>query len=216
MTYKELINICIFYGVAKKLSLTGRFALLSIVNYWVGKGYPKTFKMPLKAISELIGATEPTALKALKELEGHKVIEIKRGGPRVPNELKVILKNLNISILKKLNISGVTLNSFSKKSLPYIYKTNISTNINKNKSYGKDKKPEQITRQQPDSNSSKKKLSVWHLTEIKKVCEQELNDLRINGYEDAWGFQWAKNDKPKVKELKAKLKDINKQIMESS
>ena len=212
MTYKQLVSICFLYGEHKKLSTPTRICLLSIVNYWADKGYPKELKMPLAAISGQTGSSNPTCIKALKELEKLKVIEVKRGGPRVPNTVKVMVS----FIVKQLTISGVMVASFNKGALPYIYNTSISTNINKNKSYGKDKKPEQITRQQPDSNSSKKKLSVWHLTEIKKVCEQELNDLRINGYEDAWGFQWAKNDKPKVKELKAKLKDINKQIMESS
>ena len=215
MKYKELISICFIYGEHKKLSTSARICLLSLVNYWADKGYPKTFKMPLVAISAQIGASNPTSLKAINELEKHKAIEVKRGGPRVPNTLKVMLS----FIVKELNVSGVMLSCFNKETLPYIYTNNTNTNTNKINRINKPSKPVNnvtVNGTQPANRSNGKKLSIWHLKQIKDVCEQELNELRINGYEDAWGFQWAKEDKPKVKELKSKLKNINRQIMESS
>jgi hypothetical protein len=45
---------------------------------------------------------------------------------------------------------------------------------------------------------------------------RELTDLEINGYEDAWGFQWGKRISPKLKEAKKQMKNINRQIIECS
>ena len=74
MKYKELISICFIYGEHKKLSTSARICLLSLVNYWADKGYPKTFKMPLVAISAQIGASNPTSLKAINEIENAKAV----------------------------------------------------------------------------------------------------------------------------------------------
>ncbi len=168
--------------------------------------------MPLNAISELINASRPTILTAIKHIEKTKIINVKRGGPRVPNTYKVMVKVM----VKQLNINGLMLGSLGKATLhPSIY-TNTNTNINKNKTLKSNSyNNSSITNQKRNDNSPKKKLSVWQLTEIKKVCEQSLKDLKINGFEDAWGFHYDKKDIPEVKQLKQKLKKINKQIMEA-
>ena len=170
--------------------------------------------MPLNAISELINASRPTILTAIKDIEKTKIVNVKRGGPRVPNTYKVMVKVM----VNQLNINGVMLGSLGKATLPYsIYTNNNNINKDKNKTANKSNSNNNklITKQKRIDNSPKKKLSVWQLTEIKKVCEQSLKDLKINGFEDAWGFHYDKKDIPEVKQLKQKLKKINKQIMEA-
>ena len=171
--------------------------------------------MPSRAISERINATSPTVLSGIRELEKTGIIKVKRGGPRVPNEYKVML---NVMV-KLLSISGVMLNLYTIKSLP-LYNTNnihTNTNINKNKEIkGSRYNSQSANAQQVADNSKQNKLSIWKLDKIKAACEQELKDLRNKGHEDAWGFHYAnKDDRTKAKGLKAKLKNLNKRIMEA-
>ena len=214
MNYTQLVECLYRFGQLKNLSTVARISLLSLFHQWKLKGCPETFQMPLNAISELINASRPTILTAIKDIEKTKIINVKRGGPRVPNTYKVMVKVM----VKELNINGVMLGCLGKATLPYsIYTNNNNINKDKNKTANKTNSynNQSITKQKRNDNSPKKKLSVWQLTEIKKVCEQSLKDLKINGFEDAWGFHYDKKDIPEVKQLKQKLKKINKQIMEA-
>ena len=215
MNYTDLIECLFRFCECKGLSANARICVLTLFHHWKRKGCPDSFKMPSRAISERINATSPTVLSGIRELEKTGIIKVKRGGPRVPNEYKVML---NVMV-KELSISGVMLNLYTIKSLP-LYNTNnihTNTNINKNKEIkGSRYNSQSANAQQVADNSKQNKLSIWKLDKIKAACEQELKDLRIKGYEDAWGFHYAnKDDRAKAKELKAKLKNLNKRIMEA-
>ena len=219
MNYTDLIECLFRFGETKGLSANARICALPLFHAWKRKGCPESFKMPSRAISERINATPPTVLTGIKELEKTGIIKVKRGGPRASNEYKVMLKVM----VNQLNISGVMLNLYNKTILPLYNNNNIYTNniINKNKVLKENKKPisdnsRSNNAQHPVNNSNNNKLSVWKLDKIKTVCEAELKELRANGYEDAWGFHYAsKSERAKAKEIKAKLKDINKRIMEA-
>ena len=190
---------------------------LSLFHHWKRKGCPESFKIPLSALSELTNTSIPTALNGIKQLEATGIIEVKRGGPRVPNEYKVMLKVM----VKQLNISGVMLNLFNKESLTPSTRSSTNT-ISNNKIIGKrngnqhtvnSKHP--ITVQQPPKNSTKNKLSIWSLQQIKTACEAELKELRNKGHESAFGFHYQKEDKPRAREIRLKIKDLNKRIINS-
>ena len=215
MTYTELIECLFRFCECKGLSANARICVLTLFHHWKRKGCPDSFKMPSRAISERINATSPTVLNGIKELEKTGIIKVKRGGPRVPNEYKVML---NVMV-KLLSISGVMLNVYTIKSLP-LYNTNnihTNTNINKNKEIKESRyNNRSTTAQQVPDNSKQNKLSIWKLDKIKTACEQELKDLRNKGFEDAMGFRYeCKEDRIKARELKAKLKNLNKRIMEA-
>ena len=185
-------------------------ALLSLFHYWKVKGCPKSFKMPLRDLSELINSSAPTAMAAIKQLEKLGILSVTRGGPRVPNIYKVMLNPM----VKQLNISGVMLNGFSKTVLH----SSTNTNTNKpNTNTNTDIKPNGVkcsdnfrkTVVQPSVHKQPKKLSMWVLKNQKEACEAELKKLRDNGWEDAMGHRWAnKAERLRAKELKKKIVDI--------
>jgi len=216
MNYTELVECLYRFFNCKGLSSNARICALSLFHHWKRKGCPESFKIPLSALSELTNTSVPTALNGIKQLEKTGIIQVKRGGPRVPNEYKVMLKVM----VKVLNISGVMLNLFNKESLTPSTSTSTNT-ISNNKIIGNrngnqhtvaNKHP--ITVQEPSKKYIKNKLSIWNLKEIKTACETELKELRNKGHEDAFGFHYQKEDRPKSKAIRLKIKDINKQIME--
>lgn len=215
MNYNELVECLYRFFNIKGLSTNARMCCLSLFHIWKRKGCPESFKMPSRAISEQINATSPTVLSGIKALEATGIIQVKRGGPRVPNEYKVML---NVMV-KELSISGVMLNLFTIKSLPSSTSTNtisnnkIIGNRNGNQHTVNSKQP--ITVRQPPENSTKNKLSIWSLQQIKTACEAELKELRNKGHESAFGFHYRKEDKPKAREIRLKIKDLNKRIMNS-
>ena len=217
MSYTELVECLYRFFNCKGLSSNARMCCLSLFHHWKRKGCPESFKIPLSALSELTNTSVPTVLTGIKQLEATGIIEVKRGGPRVPNEYKVMLKVM----VKQLNISGVMLNLFNKESLTPSTRSSTNT-ISNNKIIGKrngnqhtvnSKHP--ITVQQPPKNSTKNKLSIWSLQQIKTACETELKELRNKGHESAFGFHYQKEDKPRAREIRLKIKDLNKRIINS-
>jgi hypothetical protein len=217
MNYTELVECLYRFFNCKGLSSNARICCLSLFHQWKRKGCPESFKMPLSAISELTNTSVPTVLTGIKQLEATGIIEVKRGGPRVPNEYKVMLKVM----VNVLNISGVMLNLFIKESLTPSTRSNTNT-ISNNKIIGnmngnqhKDTNKHPIAVQQPTKNFTKNKLSIWGLQQVKTACETELKELRNKGHESAFGFHYQKEDKPRAREIRLKIKDLNKRIINS-
>ena len=122
-------------------------------------------------------------------------------------------------MVKQLNISGVMLNLFIKESLTLSTRSSTNT-ISNNKIIGnmngnqhKDINKHPIAVQQPTKNFTKNKLSIWGLQQVKTACETELKELRNKGHESAFGYHYQKEDKPRAREIRLKIKDLNKRII---
>jgi hypothetical protein len=222
MKYLELIEFIYDVSEKAKWSPKALICVLVLLHDWRVQQYPKGIKMPLVRFLSRSRLSRPTIIKAIKEVESFGFIQIDRGGPRTQNIYNICPK-LMVKYLTRYgkNIDHKAVKIFTRYGKNIVpYNNKVYTNISKERVNGKNinhnlNGHNVTSRQQPINNPPKKKLSVWHLTEIKKVCEQELNQLRKNGFEDAWGFQWAKEDKPRVKELNKKLKEINKKILDA-
>ena len=217
MTYTQLIECLFRFSDCKGLSTNTRMCLLSLFHCWKGKGCPESFKMPLRALSKLTNSSAPTTMTSVKELEESGIIKVKRGGPRVPNTYKVMLKVM----VNVLNISGVMLNLFIKETLhsstnTRSNNTNTNTNTNNRPNSVKPIDNHRKTLKQPLTPQKPKKLSMWVLKNQKEACEAELKKLRDNGCEVATGHRWANEpDRLRARVLKKKIVAIVMQMQEA-
>jgi hypothetical protein len=218
MTYTSLVDCVFKWCELKELPPLTRICVLSVFHHWKLKGCPEAFKMPLRAICKLTRVSHPTVLVAIKAMEDGKILVVKRGGPRVPNEYKVMVK-----VMVEVMVNhGVMVNGFSKQGL--VPSTRSSTNTNTNINILTNKKPNSVkhannltvTNQQLIAPQEPKKLSQWVLRCQKEACESELKGLRDKGAEYAMGFEYdSKADRTRAKELRVRIKGIVQRMQEA-
>ena len=127
MTYTQLVDCILKWCELKGLSPSARICVLSLFHLWKLKGCPESFKMPLRAIYEPVGASHPTAREAINAMEQDKILVVKKGGPRVPRTYKVMVKVM----VKNITVSGVTVGCFTKTD-EHLYTRSNNTNTNTN------------------------------------------------------------------------------------
>ena len=218
MTYTSLVDCVFKWCELKELPPLARICVLSVFHHWKLKGCPEAFKMPLRAICKQTRVSHPTVLVAVKAMEDGKILVVKRGGPRVPNEYKVMVKVMVDFMVDR----GVMVNGFTKQGLTP--STRSSTNTNTNININNNKKPNSVkypnnhtvTNQQLNTAKEPKKLSMWVLRGQKDACESELKELRDKGSEYAIGFEYdSKADRTRAKELRVRIKGIVQQMQET-
>ena len=215
MTYTQLVDCILKWCELKGLSPSARICVLSLFHHWKVKGCPASFKMPLRCLYEQTGASHPTVLGAIKRLEQDKILIVKKGGPRVPNTYKVMVKVM----VTDITVSGVTVGCFTKTNNRLYTRsnnTNTNTNTHKKPNTVKPTNNQTITSQQMRGPNKPKKLSMWVLRGQKEACESELKGLRDKGAEYAMGFEYdSRADKTRAKELRVRIKGIVQQMQEA-
>ena len=218
MDYEELVTCLWKLNRRKRLGNQVCATALWLLDLWSRNGRSEWFPCTQLYIQEETGASRGTVKRVLKVLEDKKLLLIKQRGQKVPSIFSIVpmVKTLSVlergqNVLSNRPLSeerGQNERTNGSPLLDARARSTATTTATTNKA----KEEATSAREAAPPPIKKPRLYISELKAQREALGEQLNELAYLGHEDAMGVHYRPEDRPKVKELKNRMKDVRNQI----
>jgi hypothetical protein len=218
MDYEQLVTAMWKLNRRKRLGNQVCATALWLVDLWSRNGRSEWFPCTQLYIQEETGASRGTVKRVLNTLTEQKLLTIVQRGQKVPSIFSIVPMVKTLSGLERgqneLSNRPLSEESGQNKgttgfSLLDARARSTATSI---ATLNKDKGEATSAREPSPPPTKKPRLFISELKSQRECLGEQLNELAYLGHEDAMGIHYRPEDRPKVRELKNRMKDVRNQI----